>query len=466
MRNHFLQIKNVLKRFNLKYFYVYLIGFSVFPLISYSTPHINFKGWFHILFWIILELAADLKPFRSIFYLRMDMTLSFSVQLAMIILLNTWEAVWIVIVATIIAELISKKEWYKAMFNAGQYGLSLLVTSFVFNLLKMSPNDIPLDIIKDLPAIIASVIVYYFMNTLFISIVISLFYGNKFIDVFFNDYKIMAAFYFSITPISIAASLLYQESHPYKALILIPPLIMADQSIRRYYSLHMETIETLNVLADIIDERDSYTYSHSSRVAEYSGKIAQELHLSSDAINEVETAGRVHDVGKIAIEDSILRKDGKLTTEEYDNIKKHPEVAYRLLKNLKPYKNGAKYALYHHEKIDGTGYPENLSGRSIPLGARILAVADCYDAMTSDRPYRKALPQSTAIKELLKYSGAQFDPVVVKAFIEVLKRDYGYFDMDNNHTSIDDKSDNEYTVTDDKTNDKCNNINDKGEIRR
>ena len=428
----------VLKKLSLKNIYVFLIAFSVVPLIYLAMPHMDFRNWFTILFWIILELIADLKPFRSVFYLRMDMTLSFSVQLAMIILLNKWEAVWIVIIATIIAEFLSKKLWYKALFNAGQYGLSLLITSVVFHALKISPNNGAIDIIIDLPAVLASVVVYYLMNTLFISIVISLFSGNRFIDVFFNDYKIMASFYFSITPISIAASLLYENAHPYKALILIPPLIMADQALRRYYSLHMETVETLNVLADIIDERDSYTYSHSLRVAEYSGKLAQELHLSSDAINEIETAGRVHDLGKITIEDSILRKEGKLTDEEYNKIKKHPEVAYRLLKNLKPYANGAKYALYHHERMDGTGYPDNLSGSAIPFGARIMSISDCYDAMTSDRPYRKALTQSVAVKELLKHSGTQFDPVIVKAFIKVLQKDYGYIEDNPEDNPIED----------------------------
>lgn len=418
--------KRLFQNMTFKNIYVFLIAFSVIPLLLIATPKMDFKTWYLILFWLALEIVADLRPFRSIFYLRMDMTLSFSVQLVMVILLSPWEAVWIVIIATLLVELFSKIKWYKAFFNAGQYGLSLLVTSIVFHTLKISSPDIAIDILIDLPAVLVSVLTYYLMNTLFISTVISLSSGNRFIDVFFNDYLVMGGFYLSITPISIAAALLYDPVQPYKALILVPPLFMADLALRRYYSLHTETVETLNVLADIIDERDPYTYLHSLRVAEYSRKIAQELHLSSDAVNEIETAGHVHDIGKITIEDNILNKDGFLTDVEYIKVKKHPEVAYRLLKNLNPYQNGAKYALHHHERIDGTGYPHNLSGSLIPLGARILAVSDCYDAMTSDRPYRKALPQSQAVKELLLNSGTQFDPVIVKTFIEILKTEYGY----------------------------------------
>ena len=167
----------------------------------------------------MLEIAADLKPFRSILYIKIDATLSFAVQMAMIILLDTWEAVWVVIIATLIVEIISRKQWYKVLFNVGQYSLSLLITSLVFHFLKLSPSNIKLDIIRDLPAVLISVMVYYLSNTFFVSVVITLFSDNRFIDVFLNDYKSIAAFYFSNTPISIAASLLYNEQRPYTILI-------------------------------------------------------------------------------------------------------------------------------------------------------------------------------------------------------------------------------------------------------
>lgn len=409
-----------------KYVYVYLIAFSIIPLITFATFRIDFSRWYILLFWLLLEIAADLKPFRTIIYIQMDATLSFAVQMAMAILLDTWEAVWIVIIATLITEIISKKQWYKILFNVGQYSLSQLIAGIVFNSLKLSDSSINFDIIHDLPAALITVFVFYIMNSFFVSTVIALFSNNRFTDIFFNNYRVLAVFYFSNTPISIAAALLYDEQRPYTILILLPSLIMANQTLRWYDSLHTQTIETLNVVADIVDERDKYTYAHSLRVAEYAHKIAQELDLPSDVINEIETAGRVHDVGKIAINDFILNKPGKLTEEEYNKIKEHPVVAYRMLKNLKPYQKGAKYVLYHHERMDGKGYPEGISGSDIPLGARILAVADSYDAMTSDRPYRGAFPQWRAVEELKKYSGIQFDPAVVEAFIEVLKRDYGY----------------------------------------
>lgn len=406
--------------------YIYLIAFSVFPLLIISTPAIHIDMLPHVIFWIILEIAADLKPFRVIYYQHMEMTMSFAVQLSAVILLGTFEAVWIVLIATMITEIVSKRVWYRALFNAGQYGLSLIVTGILFHLLKMSPDNVTLDIVIDLPAILVSVSAYYLLNTFFISAVIALTSGTRFKDIFFSDYKIITSYFFSLAPISIATSLLYQEKRPFIILIMIPPLLMADQALRRYYSLNQETHETLKVLANTIDERDKYTYSHSSNVAEYSKKVAEHLGLSMDEVNEIETAGQIHDLGKVGMEDRILFKTNGLNDEEYAQIRNHPEIAYRLLKNLKPYKKGSAYVLYHHERFDGRGYPHGLSGPDIPLGARILAVADSYDAMTTDRPYRSALPQSTAVNELLRCSGTQFDPQVVEAFISVLKSDYGY----------------------------------------
>jgi HD-GYP domain-containing protein (c-di-GMP phosphodiesterase class II) len=406
--------------------YIFVIGFSIFPILYLTMHNIRVKNILEILIWIALEVAADLKPFRVMHEKQRDMTMSFAVQLSAVILLGTYPAVFVIIVATLIVEIISKRAWHRALFNAGQYSLSLIATGFLFHLLKLSPVDIKVDIIIDLPAILVAVSVYYILNTFFISAVISLTSGGRFVDIFFSDFKIIASYFYSLAPISIAVVLLYKHDQPYIILIMIPPLVMADLSLRRYYSLHFEAHETLKVLANTVDERDKYTFAHSVHVAEYAKKISEQLGLPLDEINDIELAGQVHDLGKVGIEDKILYKESRLNEEEYDKVKKHPEIAYRLLKNLKPYKKGATYVLYHHEHYDGTGYPRHISGRNIPIGARILSVADSYDAMTTDRPYRKALPPNTAVAELKTCSGTQFDPKVVEAFIIVLKNYYNF----------------------------------------
>lgn len=406
--------------------YIYLIGFSTLPLLYFTVSTIRPGDIPEILFWVALEVATDLKPFRVLYKPQMDMTMSFAVQLAAIILLGTGQALWAIIIATFIVEIISKRPWQRVIFNVGQYGLSLLITGFFFHYFRLSPQNGPIDIIVDMPAILSSVTAYFILNTFFIAAVISLTAGDNFLDIFFSDFKIIAGYFYTLAPISLAVALLYRHDRPYIVLIMIPPLIMADQALRRYYSLQHEAQETLRVLATTLDERDKYTYYHSIHVAEYARKIAEQLSLSQEEISEIEMAGHVHDLGKVAISDDILNKNGKLDDEEYAKVKRHPEIAYRLLKNLKPYKKCAEYVLYHHERIDGSGYPKKISGKSIPLGARILSIADSYDAMTTDRPYRQALPQADAVNELRLCAGTQFDAKLIETFITVLKNDYGF----------------------------------------
>lgn len=405
--------------------YIFLIASCIVPLLLFSVHSIKIESIPEMVFWIVMYVAADFKPLvrhRSGDQTN-ELTMSFIVLLAVIIIFGTGQALWIAIIATLITEFISKKPLKKVLFNTGQLSLSLLAAGALFHLLKMSPGNKILDIVTDMSALLLAVTAYFILNTFLVSAVISLTSGEMLFDIFFSDFKALTSYFYMSAPISTAIAMLYDSARPYIVLIMIPPILMIDQALRRYYSLQEEAQNTLKVLADIIDERDNYTFSHSVHVAAYAKRIAQHLNLHIDEVNFIETAGQVHDLGKIGIEDRILRKKSKLTEDEYSKIKQHPEIGYRLLKNLKPYKKGAEYVLYHHERFDGKGYPHGISGKSIPLGARILAVADSYDAMTTDRPYRKALSKSVAVAELQRCAGTQFDPDIVKAFIEVIENE-------------------------------------------
>ncbi len=219
---------------------------------------------------------------------------------------------------------------------------------------------------------------------------------------------------------------IYDPRHPYIILLFIPPLFLIDQAFRWYYALHRAATKTITALAGIVDKRDKYTSDHSNRVAEYAGRIASQMKLPDEEIVNIEIAASVHDLGKIGIEDSIITKNGSLTEEEYEQIKKHPEIAYELIKNLRPYEKSAIFVLHHHEWVNGNGYPKGLKNSEIPMGAKILGVADAYDAMTTLRPYRRAYTNEEAVIELKKCSGTQFDATVVDALIQVLKLHNGY----------------------------------------
>ena len=141
--------------------------------------------------------------------------------------------------------------------------------------------------------------------------------------------------------------------------------------------------------------------------------------LNSRFVKEIEIAGLLHDIGKIAVREDVLNKPGKLTDEEYDEIKKHCESGYHILKTVDEYSSLADYVLAHHEKVDGSGYPRGLSGEEIPVAARIIAVADAYEAMVSERPYRNSISHELAIEEIIKWSGHQFDFEIVKIFTKL-----------------------------------------------
>jgi two-component system cell cycle response regulator len=178
---------------------------------------------------------------------------------------------------------------------------------------------------------------------------------------------------------------------------------------------------TVRALADVVDARDRATATHSQAVGRYAAAIARELGLPDDAIERVRFGGIVHDVGKIAVPDAVLRKPGWLSAEDWMEMRRHPEVGARILSGAR-LGDVSEWVLAHHERPDGTGYPHGLAGVEIPLEARILAVADAYEAMTSDRVYRAALPVSDARAELERCAGTQFDRLVVDAFVRVLDR--------------------------------------------
>jgi len=175
-------------------------------------------------------------------------------------------------------------------------------------------------------------------------------------------------------------------------------------------------IGVVRALTSAIDAKDPYTRGHSDRVARVAVRVAEEMNLSGEQLNTIYLSGLLHDIGKIGVEDSVLRKPGKLSDEEYEHIKGHVTVGHKILRDLGKLDNVLPVVLYHHESWDGSGYPHRLKGEDIPLAARIVAVADAFDAMGSDRPYRKGMPDEKIDKIFRAGAGQQWDPVIVDAF--------------------------------------------------
>ncbi len=179
---------------------------------------------------------------------------------------------------------------------------------------------------------------------------------------------------------------------------------------------------TIVLMAKAIDAKDSYTGNHSVRVRDYALMLAKELDLSSNEIREIRFGATLHDIGKISIKEEVLNKPGRLTNDEFDLIKMHPQVGYDIVEELPGMNLAKQVILHHHERYDGNGYPYGLKGNEIPLLARIVTIADSFDAMTSERPYRHGhLSKREAFEELRKHAGTQFDPDLVEIFIAKIK---------------------------------------------
>ena len=206
-------------------------------------------------------------------------------------------------------------------------------------------------------------------------------------------------------------------------------MLLADQfamkfdNIELFNNLQSFYFEMIQALARAIDAKDAYTYDHADRTRKYAKKIALRMNLPSSIIKNIEFAALMHDIGKIGISDNILLKKEHLTVEETEAIKKHSVIGYNILEPVQFLKSVAPMVLYHQEWYNGKGYPEGLEKEEIPLGARIISVIDSYDAMTSDRPYRKAMSQEKAVSELKKGAEIQFDPKVVNIFIDILEKE-------------------------------------------
>jgi hypothetical protein len=210
------------------------------------------------------------------------------------------------------------------------------------------------------------------------------------------------------------------------ALLVVPGAVIT-RALQYIRQLERETRSAVRSLAEVVDHRDASTFHHSERVAVYAVEVAHELELDEGLVGLIQQAAAVHDLGKIGIPDRILLKSGPLTSEERTAMWLHTEIGARILSQFHLFRSGADIVLHHHEAFDGSGYPGRLAGSAIPMGARVVAVADAFDAMTSDRPYRAALSVAEAIDRLRSGAAHQWDPVVVDALIRLVSTGHPAF---------------------------------------
>ena len=376
--------------------------------------------WWVLTFFIILCTIAEFTPVKL--PVGGDVTIGFPIDFVVILVYGPATAIIVTSFGVFIGEIIEgKTRWYKIVFNMAQYTLSAGIAGMVYQELGGVVGAVNLTNYI-VPAAICAII-YFLINSNLFMIVVSLAEEIPILSVWKKRIKGTIATYIALVPMGFVMAMVYVSIGIWGIILFFFPLILARRSFELYTKMRKVYLETIRALAAAIDAKDPYTKGHSERVAATAVALAQELNLSDRDIENIEYTALLHDIGKIGIADSILGKKDSLTSQEFDKIKEHTIMGANIIEPVDFLKNSYRAIYHHHEKYNGEGYPDGIKSEDIPILARIIAVADAYDAMSSDRPYRKKLDKDKILKELKDQSGEQFDPEVVKVLISVLDRE-------------------------------------------
>lgn len=270
------------------------------------------------------------------------------------------------------------------------------------------------------PVVLIIILICEILNSFLVAIMINLMHGKNILETFVNNLKGIVPSLLGIGALGIIMALADMRYGKGVVVLFFAPLLVARYSFKLYFESQSMAMETIHALNDALEVKDAYTGGHATRVQEYAVKLAKASGMKKKEVEMIRTAALLHDIGKIGIPDFILNKKGKLTKEEYDIIKEHPVMGARILSNVDSLKEISNIIRHHHEKYDGTGYPDALKGADIPIESAILAIADSFDAMTTDRPYKRAIASLEALDELKVNKGTQFNPLLVDQFIKVM----------------------------------------------
>lgn len=407
-------MRDISTQAKLFFYSIYAAAFVVLvaSLLVKPTP-----PWAEVAFFALLIFIAD--SFTIQLPKKAFISVSFAIIFAAIILFGPYSAALASIITFFnISDIKHKIPWYKMLFSACNYVISAFATGFVFVLAggtigNITSTSFPFIIIP----FALSCTVFFIINTFLIALAVYFLYGESVINTWRYDFQWLIPNYYALGILGFVLAQIYASSGPASIILLIVPLLIARQTFGVYMKLRGTYVDTVSALVQALEAKDPYTRGHSERVAEYATIIARELKLPDEQIEMLHYAALLHDIGKIGIARKVLNKPGRLTYDEFKKIQGHPEIGAEIVGDIDFLKNAVPAIYYHHERLNGTGYVEGLSGDKIPLLARIMTVADSFDAMTSTRSYRSAMSHEEAASELVDCTGSQFDASVVDAFI-------------------------------------------------
>lgn len=397
--------------------YIYFLAIVSLLIFLISFFHITFNSYYVVVIIIssILICLTDLYSITLPYGDNYEVTVSCAIKAAVAILYGPYISVITTIIGTLGAEIIMRRVWYKMLFNICQMALTAAGMSLVYALLY-DPSYGPFQSVQNIVAFLCLTMSFYLINSGLVIAIVSLSSHLDFWYVWRTNLKSFSLNYLTVIPMGGVIATVVSTGHHWAVVGLILPLVIIRQSIEFVAELQRQTRTALVSMADAIDQRDPSTFEHSMRVSYLGEALARQLDLSGEEIETIRMAGRLHDLGKIGMSNSLLYKPGVFTEEEYAIFRRHPLIGAELVQSFRLFREGQDLILHHHERYDGTGYPMGLAGDEIPIGARVLAVADSFDAMVSFRLYRPSMTLAQAIEELEANRSTQFDPQVVDAF--------------------------------------------------
>ena len=395
--------------------YIIFVSFLAIAILAYTVLIMDWSqiDWLPVLVFLVIIILADLFPVTLPHGGKVSV--SFATIAASILLFQPL----IVILISVTLELfllIKEDERIKHLFNVLQYTVSTGVAALTYRVLSPSIADFS---ISHIPAFILAIVTIFLLNTTLVTLILAFTKKDNPYAIWLINLKWATPTFISMVPLGALIAVIYINIGFWGLVLFLLPLVIARHSFQSYINMRETFLDTIKSLSLAIDAKDPYTKGHSSRVAEYVTSIARELKWPEDRAEFLHYIALIHDVGKVTVPEHILKKESMLTNEENDIMKKHSFAGSEVIKEVKFFSGGSDIIKHHHERWDGSGYPDQIKGEDIPEGARILAVADAFDAMTTNRPYRKALEPNDALTELQECAGTQFDPKVVEAFVQL-----------------------------------------------
>ncbi|MBT9168674.1 MAG: Cyclic di-GMP phosphodiesterase response regulator RpfG [Syntrophomonadaceae bacterium] len=398
--------------------YVSLVIFAAGLLLSLDNPaeFLSLPLVFFVVLHVLLENMDVTLPHN-----KGSVSVGSATSLAMILLFGPGPAAW-----GSFATILHKRTWenrkdiHKPLFNVAQVTLAAGGAGYAYLLFGGIPGQFVL--LRDFYPVIMSILSHLFINVILVMVVFYLAQKQSFFSVWSIVFRWAVPNTLALAPIGVLIATIYTSMGISAVVLLMIPLMLARHTFVLYVEMRNQYISTIKALTKAIDAKDHYTHGHSERVAAAAVAIAAELKLPEDFQEKLGFLALMHDIGKISIPETILNKSSRLSVDEFNLIRTHPAVGAEIVKEIKLIGEYADLIRHHHEWIDGSGYPCGIIGEKISLGARILSVADAFDAMTTARSYSEPKSKQEAVAELERCTNTQFCADVVKAFVKVLRR--------------------------------------------